>query len=185
MKESGKPSQVHHLRESRYPRYKAFPETLQKRITALTANGASFFISGAYVATDLWDNRNSSKAVAAADRKFATSVLGYSWRVGQAAVSGEVYEVQTPFRQFTGGEYKFNSTPGADVYTVESPDSFYPAKGGHTLLRYSENNLVAGTAFDKAGQYRTVILGFPFETIVGADSRSSLMKQVLNFLDAK
>ncbi len=166
-------------------RYKAFPAPLQKRITALTANGASFFISGAYVATDLWDNPNSSKTVAKADRTFATSVLGYSWRVGQAAVTGDVYEVQTPFKQFTGGEFKYNSTPGADVYTVESPDSFYPTKGGYTLLRYSENNLVAGTAFDNAGKYRTVVIGFPFETIVGADSRMSLMKQVLNFLDAK
>ena len=44
---------------------------------------------------------------------------------------------------------------------------------------------MAGTAFDNAGKYRTVVIGFPFETIVGADSRMSLMKQVLNFLDAK
>ena len=47
-------------------------------------------------------------------------------------------------------------------------------------MRYSENNLVAGTAFD-AGNYRTVVIGFPFETIEKSEHRTHLMKQVLDF----
>ncbi len=166
--------------------YKTYPAPLQQKITAMTANGASFFISGAYVATDLWDNPFSSKEVAEKDQKFATDVLGYHWRVGQASATGEAYQVQTRFKQFTGGDYKFNATPGQEVYTVESPDSFYaPSKNGCTFMRYTENNLVAGTAFNNDNKYRTVVIGFPFETISGAEPRASLMKQVLNFLDAK
>ncbi len=53
---------------------------------------------------------------------------------------------------------------------------------GATIMRYSENNIAAGSAFD-GGAYRTVVIGFPFETIVGADEREHLMKQVLNFLN--
>lgn len=49
-------------------------------------------------------------------------------------------------------------------------------------MRYGENNLVAATAFD-ATTYRTVIIGFPFETITDAGQRSHLMKQVLNFFE--
>ena len=48
-------------------------------------------------------------------------------------------------------------------------------------MRYAENNLIAAIAHD-AGTYRTVVMGFPFETITKASQRSDLMKQVLSFL---
>ena len=41
---------------------------------------------------------------------------------------------------------------------------------GATILRYSENNIPAGSAYD-AGSYRTVIIGFPFETVDKAEAR--------------
>lgn len=164
-------------------RYKAFPSELQTRIKEMTANGVSFFITGAYVATDIWDNPNSSAEVAKADQAFATDVLGYHWRVGQASVTGQAYEVQSRFKAFTGGDYDFANTLGPDCYAVESPDSLYPAddKKGATIMRYTENNLIAGIAFDN-NNYRTVVLGFPFETVAGDASRAKLMKQVLGFL---
>ncbi|MDE6196249.1 MAG: xanthan lyase [Muribaculaceae bacterium] len=162
--------------------YKAFPSSLQDRIAALTAGGSSFFISGAYVASDIWDNPNSSKEVAEADKKFAREVLGYNWRVDQASVTGEAYQVPTRFKDFGKGDYRFSNTLNSECYVVESPDSFYPAddKKGCTFMRYSENNLIAGTLFDN-GNYRTAVIGFPFETIDGAASREHLMKQVLDF----
>ncbi len=164
-------------------KYKTFPSKLQDKIKAVTSNGVSIFVSGAYVATDLWDNPNSSKEVAESDQKFATEVLGYHWRVGQASVTGQAYEVPSRFRQFTGGDYEFHATLNSDCYAIESPDSFYPAdsKKAATIMRYTENNLIAGTAFNN-DNYRTVVIGFPFETIKSQDSRNSLMKQILNFL---
>lgn len=166
--------------------FKTFPTTLQNKIAAAAAAGTSFFVSGAYVATDLWDNLHSTPEVAEADQKFATEVLGYHWRVGQASVTGEAYEVPCRFKQFTGGKYTFFNVLNSDCYAVESPDSFYAAdpKTGCTIMRYSENNLVAGTACAFPA-YRTVVVGFPFETIRCADARNSLMSQILNFLSNK
>ena len=134
------------------------------------------------MATDLWDNPNSSEEVAKADQKFATEVLGYHWRVGQASTEGQAYQVPTRFKQFTGGDYDFFNIMNSDCYAVESPDSFYApdSKKGCTLLRYTENNLVAGTAY-VPGNYKTVVIGFPFETIKGQKERTSLMSQILNF----
>ncbi len=162
--------------------YKAFPAELQNRIASLTANGTNFFISGAYVATDIWDNPFSSKAIAESDKKFASEILGYEWRVGQASITGEAYEVPTRFKDFGKGEYKFYNELNSDCYVVESPDSFYSSdsKRGCTFMRYKENNLIAGTIFD-AGKYRTVVIGFPFETIKNESSRKYLMKQILDF----
>ncbi len=163
-------------------RFKAFPSELQDRISALTSAGTDFFISGAYVATDIWDNPNSSEAVAEADKKFAREVLGYNWRVGQASVTGEAYQVQTRFKDFTKGDYRFSNVLNSDCYAVESPDSFYPVDNEKacTFMRYSENNLIAGTLFDN-GNYRTAVIGFPFETITDGEGRAHLMKQVLDF----
>lgn len=166
--------------------YKTFPIGLQSRIQAFTEGGGNIFVSGAYVATDLWDNTFSDEETAMRDQEFATGVLGYHWRVGQATVEGSAYEVQTRFPQFTGGTFDFSNEPNEDCYAVESPDSFYPAddEKGTTIMRYSENNLIAGIAHD-ADKYRTVVIGFPFETIVKAEQRSDLMKQVLSFLTSK
>ena len=163
--------------------YKTFPQALQKKIRELTIAGGNIFVSGTYVASDLWDNPFSDETTAKADQEFATGVLGYHWRVGQATVEGQAYEVQTRFPQFNGGTFDFNNELNEECYVAESPDSFYPAddKKGTTIMRYSENNLVAGIAHD-AGKYRTVVIGFPFETITEESQRSYLMEQILGFL---
>ena len=166
-------------------KYKTYPVALQDKLTAATQAGASVFVSGSFVATDLWDNPHSDKETQERDQKFAQEVLGYHWRVGQASVTGEAYEVQSPFKAFAGGKFTFYNTANADSYAVESPDSFYPADPakGYTIMRYSENNLVAGTAFNNDNLYRTVVMGFPFESIKCPNCRAKLMKQVLNFFE--
>ena len=163
--------------------YKTFPVVLQNKIREFTAKGGSVFVSGCYVATDLWDNPFSDEATQKADQEFATGVLGYHWRVGQATVEGQIYEVQTRFPQFNGGRYDFYSELNSENYAAESPDSFYPANDatGTTILRYSENNLIAGIAND-ANTYRTVVIGVPFETIIKDSDRNELMSQILAFL---
>lgn len=178
----GKQKETHPGRGAYGTRYKAFTPALQARLTAVTAAGADIFASGSYVASDIWDNRYSDEATASADKAFARDVLGFCWREGHAAVTGEAYQVPTRFKDFGKGSYDFHTVLGEDCYAVESPDSFYAsdAARGCTFMRYKENNLVAGTAFD-SGTYRTVVVGFPFETIKGADSRKHLMKQVLDF----
>ncbi len=161
---------------------KTFTPAMQLRIKALTATGANFFISGSYVATDLWDNENSSAETAKADQNFARNVLGYAWRESRAAVEGGVHQVPSPFRAFGKGSYIFNQTLSGDCYVVESPDGVIPADNsrGATVLRYDENNISAGSAFD-SGIYKIVVVGFPFETIKSEDSRKHLMKQILDF----
>lgn len=164
-------------------KYKALPAKLQARIKAHTDNGGNVFVSGAYVATDLWDNPYSDKETLEADKKFATEVLGYHWRVGQASVTGEAYETVSPFKEFKNGRFDFYNELNADSYAVESPDSFYASKKeGATIMRYGENNLVAGIAM-KTPAYSTVVIGFPFESIKADNGRDLLMKQILEFFN--
>lgn len=168
-------------------RYKAFPTALQTRMADLAAKGTGFFVSGSYVATDIWDNPYSNAETAEADKKFAREVLGFNWRVGQASVTGQAYEVPCRFKEFGKGTYDFYNEYNPDFYAIESPDSFYPADKatGTTFMRYSENNLVAGTVFS-APTHKAVVIGFPFETIKGDGSaKLNLMNQILKFLENK
>ncbi len=179
-------------RGAKSPEFKTFTPALQARISAATQAGTSMLISGSYVASDLWDNPNSSEAVRKADIDFAKNILGYQWRSGQAAIEGEARTVQNPFGISSGLNLMFNQHPDEVIYSVESPDAVFPAdKRGATFMRYSENNLPAGSLFN-AGSYRTAIIGFPLEHTLlfnGAtdcvDNPYTLVKQILNFLYKK
>jgi hypothetical protein len=158
--------------------FKTFTTEMQTEITDFCNKGGNFFVSGAYVATDLWDNHLTSSSEK--DIKFATDVLKYKWRVGQAATEGRVKAVDSIFPAFEGNYQYFNQL-NSESYVVESPDAIEPADAGaFTIFRYSENNLSAGVAFK--GNYKTCVLGFPFESVKTTEAREKLMKSVLEFL---
>ena len=80
------------------------------------------------------------------------------------------------------GNYQFHNELNADCYVVEAPDAIEPAApGAYTFMRYQENNLSAGVAYQ--GDYKTCVLGFPFETIRTAAERNQLMKAILTFFN--
>ncbi len=178
----GKQKEIKRGRGAYGTNYKAFPAELQSRMTALAGQGTDFFVSGSYVASDLCANTFSTETQLEADRKFAADILGIGWRTGQASVTGRAYEVQPPYKAFGKSDYTFVHRLSRNMYAVESPDSFFPAnkEKGCTFMRYKENNLAAGTAFDN-GTHRTVVIGFPFETIMNPHKRAGLMKQILDF----
>lgn len=85
--------------------------------------------------------------------------------------------------RFAGIHEQFSFNTGIDqkLYTVEGADALEPADStAATLIRYTENNMSAGVAF--RGKYPLVALGFPFETIQGAENRDLIMRKILHFL---
>ena len=161
--------------------FKTFPQKLQYAIKDYTENGGNIFVSGSFLASDLWCNPIAESR--AEDRDFAQKVLHYKWRNKRAARTGKVNSVASPCGVFDGN-YDFNCTLNDSCYIVESPDGIEPAdKDASTIMRYTENNLSAGVAWQ--GRYRTIALGFPFETIRSEDSRNKLMSQILLFFNMK
>ncbi|VBB47571.1 conserved exported hypothetical protein [uncultured Paludibacter sp.] len=158
--------------------FKTFSSAMQTAITDFCNRGGNIFVSGAYVGTDLWDNRLTKPLEE--DKKFATEVLKYKWRTGQAAITGDVKAVTSLFPMFAG-DFQYYNKLNAESYVVESPDAIEPAEdNAYTIFRYSENNLSAGVAYK--GNYRTCVLGFPFESVKTTEEREELMKSVLEFL---
>ena len=166
-----------------YPsRYSAYTPGLIDAITNYTKAGGNILVSGAYVASDIWDR----DTVSYPETHFAEQVLGYTYLKGQAAVTGKVFCVPSQFASLSGdGELSFVQKLNTKVYAVESPDAIKASDdSGATIMRYRENNIPAAVASQRAG-YRTVVMGFPIEVIDNASQRDAVMGNVLKFLEGK
>ena len=162
------------------PAFKTFSDKLQTAIKDYCDNGGNIFVSGAFVATDLWDTGK----IVERDTAFAKKVLHYIWRTGMASVTGKVKGV-TSTAMPKCGNYEFHNTLNRQSYIVEAPDGIEPADNETaTIFRYSENNISAGIAY-KGNVYKTCVLGFPFEAIKTDNERNDLMQRVLEFFEPK
>ncbi len=160
--------------------FKTFTPQMQKAITDYCLQGGNIFVSGAFVGTDLWDNRYTMSLET--DKEFATQILKYKWRAGQASVTGKVKSVVSLYPMLYQGSFSFYNELNSVSYVVEAPDAIEPANvGAYTILRYSENNLSAGIAYK--GDYKTIVLGFPFESLKSGFDRMRMMKMVLEFFE--
>jgi hypothetical protein len=155
--------------------YKIYTPELMKKLKELTQSGVNIFLSGAYVGSDLLPAGDSVKI------KFASDVLHFKWRTGHAVKNGEVYATDYAKPVFSDTLF-FNTGFSDRIYSVESPDAIEPSgKESICAFRYSETNASAGVVF--RGKYKTVILGFPFETILSEKEREKLMYQIINFFE--
>ena len=162
-------------------RFKIMTPELMNALSAYTTGGGDVMMTGAFVASDIWDKKDAVEA----EKKFAAEVLGYKWRVGQAAVVGNIYAVPSIHKQLSNnGSWNFETELNDKVYAVESPDAVYPAdkKTGATVLRYTENNIPAGVAASMNG-YKTFVMGVPFEVVKTQAERDQIMQRVLNFFE--
>ena len=155
--------------------YKTYPKKLQKIIDNYTQTGGNLFISGSYVASDLF---NSNK-IDSSDVNFATTVLKYKLDADHASKDGEVYSVNSDF--INGFNHiSYNTDFNDSIYTVQASDAINSTGGSRVILRYKENGFPAAIAYK--AKYGVVVLGFPFETIINETVRNEMMKEVISYL---
>lgn len=156
--------------------FRTFSPALQSALQSYLAQGGALFVSGSYVATDLWRGDASD----ASDRAFAEQTLHVTSGGGVASPRGRV-RVVTSHDGFTRGEYRFNDEYAADRYIVEASDALDPVGGdAFPVMRYVGNGRTAGVACD--GGNRTFVMGFPFESLTDGMQRDRLMRDILRFL---
>ena len=164
-------------------RFKIYTDGLMNALKMFTAQGGSVLITGSYVGSDLWDNAtgNHDNQVGKA---FAREVLGFEGLNGRASLDGTALSTDCPDRHLTAvGKLTFCNRLNDKQYAVESPDAIRASDtNGFTWMRYGENGLPAAIASNRSG-YRTVVMGFPFETVNGVQTRALLMEHILQFLD--
>ncbi|MBK3516731.1 golvesin C-terminal-like domain-containing protein [Carboxylicivirga marina] len=155
------------------PMYKIYTPAFMNKLKQLTANQQNIFMSGAYVGSDI---KMTSDTIA---KDFAEDVLRFKWRTNHAVKNGSVYTTDN-IAPILKGSLEFNTVHSQDYYTVEAPDGIEPIGiNAATAYRYKENNVSAGILYN--GEYKTIILGFPFETIKSEKERDGMMNQILKF----
>jgi hypothetical protein len=152
------------------------PEVRNKLKEYLEERG-NLFISGAYIGTDP-EERKDSLGV-----DFAAKFLHYRWMTDHADNQGKLI-VPDQVSSFFQPQLIYNTGYHPHIYKVESPDGLEPVgDGAFRIYRYASNNVCAGVGY--SGEYRTVALGFPFETIQSEGERTELMKEILSFFSQK
>ncbi|KXB84954.1 hypothetical protein HMPREF3034_00557 [Prevotella sp. DNF00663] len=160
--------------------FKAFDDNMQQMLTEYAHQGVNIMVTGAYVGTDIWNNPLA--VTSKKDQDFATGVLRYKWRNSRAAITGRVKGVRSPL-DLKIGEVNYWNQLNEKSYVVESPDGIEPAdSASFTVMRYPESNLSAGVAYS-GHDYKTFIMGVPFESIIDSIQRESLMDAVIRFFE--
>lgn len=167
-------------------RFTVFTPQMQSALKAYTIDGGNILVSGAHIATDIWDQVypvQTDSTFQVQSKTFAREVLGYRWVRNNGSKTGTVRFVKsTRFDSSKSKTFGFHNTINEECYSVETPDGLAPAssKTGSTFLRYGDTDISAGICYEGKG-YRTVCIGFPVETLKEEKNIDNIIKTTLEF----
>jgi hypothetical protein len=154
--------------------YSIYTPDFLAKLKEITVQGGGLFLSGAYIGTDIMIQQDSNFM------KEVKDLLHFTWRTSHASKTGHVYSTDYGKKWFQT-HLEFNTVYHPSLYTVEAPDAIEPAgEGAVTAFRYEDSKCSAGVAY--YGKYKSLAMGFPFETILDKGIQKELMFQVLKFL---
>lgn len=147
----------------------SFNPAEQSAVAAYLAGGGKLFVSGAEIAWDL-DNLNNG-------RSFFNNSLRADYAADDAGtynaagVAGSIFE-----------NLNLTFDDGSQVYDVAFPDVITPVGGSTAALAYAAGAGTAGVQYTDAGTgEQLVMLGFPFEALVGDGNQAEVMARVLDY----
>lgn len=160
------------------PTFQTFPLDLQRRIRAYVRKGGNLFISGAYIASDMYSGDDES-------RRFIEEVLQVRPVESEDKQFGMV-RLESPASSGLKlqGLLNYHIYPNETSYFVEEADILTPAGEKAWIAGwYNGGNHAAIVASYTSG--RTVVMGFPFETIIETEERDRLMQRIIQFMVKK
>lgn len=80
-----------------------------------------------------------------------------------------------------GHTFTLPRLPNEQSYPVTSPDCILPMSPAFPVMTYAIGNTPAAVAY-QGSDYRTFVMGFPFESIREETSRNVIMASILRFL---
>ena len=131
---------------------------MQERIADYARQGGNLLVSGSYLGSIL------PAALAQNTLKFTHG--GSMWGVTTGEVSG------------ANTSLTFPTNVNERTYAVPSPDCILPSGSAYSAFVYTPGNYGAGIVY-QGTDYRTFVLGFPFESIEGTEQRTRVMQAAL------
>ena len=148
--------------------YKTFSSAMQRIITSYCQSGGNLFVSGAYVGSDMSGTQGN--------REFTEKILKYGYQSSMTDKSSN--RINGLGRTIT-----IPRAPNETSYAVPAPDCIVPVDTAFPVFTYVPGNQSAGIAYK--GNYRTFVLGFPFESIQSEADRATIMAGILGFFTQK
>lgn len=109
---------------------------------------------------------------------FAENILKYKYSNPHASSTGEVRLVRDPKAE----HIFFHNEPNDHTFSAGMTEALIPADPqARTFLRYVGSNTSAGVAYC-GSDYRSVVVGFPLETITSHEKMIELLCEVIDFL---
>ena len=153
-----------------------FSSAEQAAVTNYLGKGGRLFVSGAEIGWDLGRSGVSSSA----DVNFFTNVL----RAVYASDSGGTGQVTGTTGGFLSGvSIGFNYTNLLpDTYAANWPDVLRTGSGAVTAAVYGASSSGTSGAIVQYSNstYRTIVMGFPFETITNETTRATVMTKAMS-----
>lgn len=150
--------------------YKTFSSPMQRALTSYCQSGGNLLVSGAYVGSDM----NSTQG----NREFTQNILKY--RYGNSFQTADSHIAI----QGLGRTFQIPRLPNEQAYPVTAPDCILPMSPAFPVMTYANGNVSAAIAY-QGNDYRTFVMGFPFESIKTEADRTAIMTSVLQFLSKR
>jgi hypothetical protein len=153
-------------------RDETFTDAEQVLVADFLDAGGRLFLSGANISFDLGANGSIT------DQHFLTNYLTIAYA---SADAGELNATPVDMQLFDGiGSMALDDGSGA-TYRVAFPDVYHARTGSTAALVYgshADGTAVAGITH--TGIWRSVVLAFPFETIISASVREQMLVRVVH-----
>lgn len=149
--------------------YKSLSERMKGVIHSYCISGGNLIISGSYVGSDMYKST--------ADKTFCSQVLKYGY-VRSLCENDSLSLIKGNRMSFCIPR-KMNEK----IYAVTKPDILTSYSTSLPLLRYNNGGIAA--IFYNGKDYRTCVMGFPFESITDEQARNSLMTLLLRIFEEK
>lgn len=147
--------------------YDILGDRLCRQLQAYTRSGGNLFVSGAYL----------SSLSTEQERAFLASVL-------KCTAGGQIPSCEITGLRGMNAQFAIHSRLNETRYAVPSCSSLSPVGNAYCSMLYLNGNQSAGTAY-AGNDYRCMVIGFPYESIVEDNIRQQIMGGILKFLLAR
>ncbi len=156
--------------------HRLYPEPLRLAIQRyLDRQHGNIFVSGAYIASDVYERDSCEKSVI----RFAERTLKYTLGDRTESRRNVISNFFSPWDEFKQQYFKFEIVPNKQQYAVENPDVIDAVNGAKVIHSFEGSNQPATIGY--RGRYRTIVSSVPFESIEGEENRKELMKEIVKF----
>lgn len=144
--------------------YKTFSQQLQKVLRSYMEKQGRLLVSGSFIGSDMQADD---------ERAFLRDVLQISYSPTDsvphdAQISG------------LGLEFSYHNALNKHHYAATHPEILHPLSSSYCAMQYSDGTSAA--VANPTANRRSFTMGFPFECITSAETRSAIMRGILNFL---